>query len=131
MKKMAELLHPEAVRVPYALRDGEGLLCHVSPAHNLNSILATGISPLFARDNTGKSWFCSVDRLVWALAHVSHNHSVAVDSLLIFTTSWQQKFVRCGIKGLFYRREMTIPKAWLLPGEYLEAFEVGDWYGSL
>lgn len=117
--------------LPYALRVAEGVLCHVTPAVNLDSILERGISPLFSRNHSGRSYFCSVDRLSWALAHVSHNHAVPVNDLIIFTCGWQRKYIRFGLKGIFYRREMTIPLTWIVPGEFLECFERGNFLDDL
>lgn len=83
-------------------------LYHVSPAKNQESILESGVLPSKARGKWKASWWVTVEKLDWAIAHVSHNHNTPVSDLLIFSitlplsyqpiafikTSWRDVF-RC------------------------------------
>lgn len=60
-------------------------LFHVSPKANEQSILKSGVDPIFSKGKAQLSWFVSYERLPWALAHCSARHNLPVSELVIFT----------------------------------------------
>jgi len=110
-------------RLPLALCDAEGVLCHVTPAFNRASILEFGISPDWSQGKMHCCWFCDATRLLWALAHVSNCHCIAVSELAIFSVDFKQRFIRTGLKGVYIRKVVTIPGGFISVSEVISAHE--------
>lgn len=61
-------------------------LYHVTPATNQESILASGVDPVFSQGKRQISWWVTRERLAWAIAHTALKHHVMVEDLVIFST---------------------------------------------
>ena len=57
---------------------------HVTTRANEDSILKSGIDPVYSKGKAQLSWFVSYERLPWALAHCSARHHTPVDNLVVF-----------------------------------------------
>jgi len=88
-------------------------LYHVSPTKNNGSILWSGIEPLFAAGKEQKVWLVDRARLLWAIAHCSARHHIAVHELTIWEcpdvisklqkTKWKGVFsTECRIRPVTY-----------------------------
>jgi hypothetical protein len=123
--------HAVLSKLPYALRDPEGVLCHVTPTKNCDSIIELGISPLFAQQQPGRCWFVNTSKLLWAISHVSAHHEVDVGRLSIFTVDFKQHFLKTGLKGVYCRKVMTMPKRILAVTNIVSAYQESDIYNEV
>jgi len=123
--------HAVLSRLPYALKDAEGVLCHVTPTANRASILEFGISPDYCQDRMHCCWFVDTAHLLWAIAHVSARHGVMVGDLTIFAVAYKERFIRTGLRGVFIRRTMTMPKALVDVLDVVSAYEESAIYNIL
>lgn len=53
-------------------------LYHVSPKKNHESILKSGVEPLFSQGAMPQCWWVDSSRLTWAIAHTSARHNISV-----------------------------------------------------
>lgn len=58
-------------------------LYHVTPRKNLESILASGVDPVFSQGARQVTWWVTRDRLPWAIAHCSIRHNCKVAELAV------------------------------------------------
>jgi len=98
-------------------------LYHVTPAWNTTSIQQIGVAPTFSRGRRFWSYWVDEERLLWALAHVSNCHCIAVSELAIFSVDFKQRFIRTGLKGVYIRKVVTIPKGFISVAEVISAHE--------
>lgn len=56
---------------------------HVTPGFNQPSIAATGVDPARSRGARQVSWWVTLPRLEWALAHVSARYTISVGALWV------------------------------------------------
>lgn len=56
---------------------------HVTPGFNQAAILAVGVDPAWSRGKREVSWWVTLPRLEWALAHVSARYAVSTGALWV------------------------------------------------
>jgi len=80
-------------------------LYHVTTPDNARGIAATGrVNPFLAQGRRKVSYWVDENRLVWALAHVSALHGVAVNLLKIVAANHDEADLqRTALTGVFCR----------------------------
>ena len=98
--------------------NGSVMLYHVTPGFNLGSIELCGIDPTLATGRMAASWYVSKGGIIWALAHCSARHKVAVNDLIVCTVMLPRLEVkRTALPFMFYvRRRYAIACA--TPSEF-------------
>ncbi len=83
-----------------------GVLYHVSPEENAQSIDISGVLPMYSKGKMTVSWYVRRADIVWALAHMSARHNVPCDKLIVCAVVIEWKHMkRTSRPGFYYTYE--------------------------
>jgi hypothetical protein len=82
----------------------QGVVFHVTPISNLDSILKLGIAPEYSRGKRLACYYVTPDSLLWAVAHVSYSHDVPVSRLAVIRLRFHKLMKSSGTMGVYYCR---------------------------
>lgn len=66
-------------------------LYHATPYWNFDPILRRGVDPKFSRGELPVSWWCSVERVEWAIQHCAARYSIGVREVVVFEVEEKPK----------------------------------------
>lgn len=77
-------------------------LYHVSPVVNSASIAENGVDPAFARTKRKVSWWCTFERLDWALIHTANRHRCPPNALMVAEATFEtNSLVKTHLTGVY------------------------------
>ncbi len=85
----------------YIEPEAEGLLIHLSPIANRQSIANLGLQPSFARNKYKRVYAGTPDRLAQIVEHVCYCHRCKPDDLDLYRLTWSPVWKRTANKWIY------------------------------
>jgi hypothetical protein len=88
------------------LSGSTGVLFHITPEENAQSIDTSGILPMYSKGKMQVSWYVRRSEILWALAHTSSRHDLPTNRLVVCAVviEWE-KVKRTSRQGFYYTYE--------------------------
>lgn len=101
---------------------GTGVLYHVTPTVNIDSIDAEGINPLYAKGKMSASWYVRQSEITWAICHVSLRHNIPVNEITVCATliDWSD-MKRTARMGRYYTAKVYHPESFSPASFFVES----------